>query len=122
MKRQRKNNTGHGRTLVERMEMHSTPEPMSGCVLWTAARNSKGYGVLRIDHGNHYAHRVSLELHMGRRLVTGECALHRCDNPSCISPAHLFVGTHAENTADMLRKGRARGWPKGVSNPRQRHS
>jgi hypothetical protein len=118
--KKRRGPNAFGLTLAQRLEMYSSPEPMSGCLLWTAAVNNKGYGVTRVGQQNKYAHRVSLELHLGRELRKGECALHRCDNPACVSPRHLFVGTKAENTLDMVRKGRARGWPKGVPHPHRR--
>ncbi|MBL8924116.1 MAG: HNH endonuclease [Myxococcaceae bacterium] len=93
-------------------------DPITGCWLWKAAKNNKGYGVLRVGDGNVYAHRASWVTHFGE-VKTGQCVLHRCDVPACINPDHLFVGSHADNTADMLRKGRNRGWPKGRPFPRE---
>ena len=52
------------------------------------------------------AHRYALELKIGRLLRKGECALHTCDNKSCVNPAHLFPGSNDDNSKDMVRKGR----------------
>jgi len=49
---------------------------------------------------------------MGFDLESDLCVLHRCDNPPCFNPAHLFIGTKADNTADMMRKGRGQTWPR----------
>ena len=76
------------------------------CWPWLAARDKDGYGVL--DKGR--AARVSLALVLGRPLLPGECALHRCDTPPCVNPKHLYAGTDADNRADKMAKGRqARG-------------
>jgi hypothetical protein len=85
-----------------------------GCWAWTGA-TVYGYG--RIGAGGTYgpalmAHRVSWELHNGP-IPEGMNVLHRCDNPPCTNPEHLFLGTHADNVADKVAKGR------GAS--RQRH-
>lgn len=85
----------------------------SGCWTWTAARNGArwGYGVFHPVKGETIgAHRYSLFLKLDRVLSRDEFACHRCDNPACVNPAHLFVGSHDENMRDMIAKGRsARG-------------
>ena len=53
------------------------------------------------------ASRVALQIHLGRPLLDSECALHRCDNPPCVNPNHLYVGTLKQNADDMIRRGRA---------------
>jgi len=94
------------RTLADRFMDYVLPEPNSGCWLWTGSRDRKGYGQLRIDGGLKYATHVSLAL-AGRQVPTGLQACHRCDNPGCVNAEHLFIGTQKDNTADMIRKGRA---------------
>jgi hypothetical protein len=73
----------------------------SGCILWKG-RTTKRYGTIE---GGLRAHRVSYELFIGP-IPDGMCVLHRCDNPPCINPNHLFVGTHADNINDKVSKGR----------------
>lgn len=82
-----------------------------GCWPWTGNRGQKGYGRV-ICGGNRLlaAHRVSLALHSGP-IPSGICACHHCDNPACVNPTHIFRGTNEENTADKIRKGRARYAP-----------
>jgi hypothetical protein len=77
------------------------------CWLWTAYRLASGYGTINIGGRKVLAHRFSLQRELGRPLVRGEHALHRCDNPPCCNPAHLFAGSAADNAADMVAKDRS---------------
>ena len=80
-----------------------------GCWRWLGGSDGKGYG--RVWEGRRYtrAHRRAYELENGA-IPTGLWVLHRCDHPRCCNPAHLWLGTNADNTADRGAKGRsARG-------------
>lgn len=91
---------------IERFEQKYIPEPMSGCFLWMCAQHRQGYGSLAIKGKSLLAHRVSWELHRGQ-IPEGIKVLHRCDNPCCVNPDHLFLGTQSDNVADCGRKGRS---------------
>jgi hypothetical protein len=79
------------------------------CWVWTGAKNEKGYGVVGVpgEHRTTKAHRMAWEIYNGP-LPPGQCVLHRCDNPACCRPSHLFLGSRADNNADMCLKGRHR--------------
>ena len=87
-----------------------------GCWLWTASRTgSGGDGQIMIASTMQRAHRVAWAIAQ-RRDPVGH-VLHRCDNPPCVNPAHLFEGTTEDNVRDMEQKGRARH-PHGVAHGR----
>jgi len=75
------------------------------CWEWKAQLNEKRYGILWYNRKNTRAHRMSWMIHHGD-VPMGMCVLHKCDNPSCVNPAHLFLGTNKDNSVDMMRKGR----------------
>lgn len=76
------------------------------CWPWTGHRIATGYGQVRVRGKATTASRVALELSEGRPLEADEQACHRCDNPPCCNPAHLFRGSHVENMQDKEKKGR----------------
>ena len=88
-------------TSVERFEGQYTPEPMTGCWLWLGSLDN-GYPTFREGGRKSSVTRAVLGLNPGDGLQ----ACHRCDNPPCMNPAHLFAGTHEDNMRDALAKGR----------------
>lgn len=81
----------------------------NNCWEWQAARTEYGYGVLGYKGRTIRAHRRSWEMAHKRRIPPGRMVLHRCDNPPCVNPAHLFLGTAKDNSIDMTQKGRYGG-------------
>lgn len=82
-------------------KVDKTSDP-NGCWVWTAYKDPNGYG--RFYHGK-LCHRISYEINVGP-IDKGLCICHHCDNPGCVNPDHLFVGTHQDNMDDKKRKGR----------------
>lgn len=78
---------------------------LNKCVLWTGAKNSRGYGHRQINGRTVYVHRLAYEAANGP-IPEGMMVLHRCDVRSCHNPEHLYLGTAKQNTADMLARDR----------------
>lgn len=99
--------------ILRRIEDLTYPEPNSGCHLWAGGLNGpNGYPRMpapkaRGERQRFLApHRIVMEQKLGRRLSRSEFVCHRCDNPPCLNPEHLFIGSQDDNMADAVRKGR----------------
>lgn len=93
-----------GKTVIERFLIYTTKT--AGCWVWTGNKDHNGYGYMKVDGKQKIASRLSYVLHKGD-IPEGMNVLHRCDNPICVNPEHLFTGTQKDNLADMDKKGRS---------------
>jgi len=101
-----------------RIRVYSIPQD-SGCVLWSGPIGKKGYPAMTIDCKAVRINRYVLAKKLGRSLKKGMYACHTCHNPGCISAEHLYEGTPAENSRDMVESGRS---SRGDRNPNSRLS
>lgn len=76
-----------------------------GCIEWTGNRDNTGYGRFCFKRRIELAHRAAWRLLKGP-IPDGQCLLHKCDNPPCVNPDHLFLGDRGDNARDMASKGR----------------
>ena len=93
--------------FAARFWMRVTPMPDGECWEWTGSRHQFGHGRLNTSGRTTGAHRIAWEITHGP-VPPGLCVLHRCDNPPCVRPTHLFLGTIGDNNRDMHDKGRHR--------------
>lgn len=87
------------------LKFHTKYVKTSTCWNWIAGKSDKGYGSFCYNNKNYPAHRASWTIHYGR-IPDGLLVCHKCDNPQCVNPNHLFLGTHRDNARDMVRKDR----------------
>ena len=104
-----------GFSLEDRLHFHGWVVKDSGCWEFSGRRDSAGYGRLDFDNRDASAHRTAYQIWVGP-IPAEMIVMHSCDNPPCINPAHLSVGTHQDNMDDMTGKGRA-SRRSGESNP-----
>lgn len=76
------------------------------CINWTGAKSTKGYGVFTLRGRQVYAHRILWEWSNGKQIPANYIIMHTCDNPLCVNPRHLQLGTTKDNVDDCNRKGR----------------
>lgn len=79
----------------------------NGCWEWTAATDKDGYGKFKDSQKDYRSHRVAFQI-FNRKPSGDKCICHKCDNPKCVNPYHLFEGTAKQNSQDRDAKGRGR--------------
>lgn len=105
----RRNGFPMRRTRQEAIALLSVRVKKCGdCLVWRGTKIKSGYPVVRFEGRQSYAHRLSCEAAHGPPPTKRSQACHKCDNPPCVNPDHLFWGTAADNAWDMVSKGRAR--------------
>ena len=102
-------------TVEQAFARYARPVP-SGCIEWSGSRDSGGYGTVSVNGSNRKAHRIALE-RAGFTVPDNAFVLHSCDNPPCVNPSHLRVGSGVENAKDMTERGRQ---ARGFKNARRR--
>lgn len=89
-----------------KIRFHPKVNKTESCWLWVGAKNGNGYGLFLFEGKMRLAHRVSWILTNGAIRGPRNCVLHKCDNPPCVNPSHLFLGSMADNAKDRDQKGR----------------
>jgi len=98
---------GDNGPIIDRLLNKVIINETTDCWEWQGGTQNVGYGLIRDGKRMRSTHRVSYEEHKGP-IPKGLCVMHSCDNPICVNPLHLSLGTHKQNTHDMMAKGRAK--------------
>jgi hypothetical protein len=101
--------------LLNKIEINNT----TNCWEYQGGKNNLGYGMIRDDKKMRTAHRVSYEEHSQTKIPSHLVVMHSCDNPCCVNPQHLSLGTRSDNTRDMLNKGRGKIYGDGMLGKKQ---
>lgn len=94
------------RPLAERLAKFRVVNGEDDCWGWNGATDPRGYGKLGINKKTRIATHIALEVDGRPRPSNNHCACHKCDNPECTNPRHLWWGSRSENTRDMIAKRR----------------
>jgi hypothetical protein len=98
-------NKAHTKNLNSRFWSKVNITDLFDCWNWNSTKNKQGYGHITIENKTIKAHRFSYFINFGT-IPDNLCVLHHCNNPSCVNPAHLYLGTTQDNTNDMLNANR----------------
>lgn len=95
-----------GYTLLDRLLNYIIINQQTNCWEWQGGKNNIGYGMMRDGKKMRTTHRISYEEHYDTKIPDDLVVMHSCDNPCCVSPHHLSLGTRTDNIRDMIDKGR----------------
>lgn len=93
--------------LIKKLLSHCELNHKTGCIEWQRSRVHTGYGQMSVEGKQYRTHRISAFLFLGlKSLSSKKDVLHKCDNPPCINPDHLYIGTARDNVKDMMLRKR----------------
>lgn len=99
---------GHKKKVTHAELLANTTKQQNGCITWNGSKSSLGYGSAYHDGHARLVSRLIYAMSYPNTKMDGLLVLHRCDNPPCINIDHLYLGTHKQNSQDMVRRGRQR--------------
>ena len=102
-----KNKGKRGRTVAQRFDDFC--DKSGECWEWMGCKDKDGYGFIRVDGKNIKSHRLAYSLYCSAEIDSALHVCHKCDNPSCVNPDHLWLGTNRDNQIDSVVKNRHGG-------------